>query len=76
MKTHLAIASIAAALYLSAAYTRPHEPAESLFLGLVRETEASLATGYDIPLEYTRAFTPEEYTALATAAFLKLVFNR
>jgi hypothetical protein len=27
MKTYLAIASIAAALYLSAAYTRPHEPA-------------------------------------------------
>lgn len=47
--------------------------AESLFLGLVRETEASLATGYDIPLEYTRVFFPG---FKPTAAFLKLVFNR
>jgi hypothetical protein len=47
--------------------------AESLFLGLVREIEASLATGYDIPLEYTRAFFPD---FKPTAAFLKLVFNR
>ena len=47
--------------------------AESLFLGLVRETEASLATGYDIPLEYTRAFFPN-FTP--SAAFLKHVFDR
>lgn len=47
--------------------------AESLFLGLVRETEASLATGYDIPLEYTRTFFPD---FKPTAAFLKLVFHR
>ena len=47
--------------------------AESLFLGLVRETESSLATGYDIPLEYTRAFFP---TFTPSAAFLKHVFNR
>lgn len=46
--------------------------AESLFLGLVRETETSLATGYDIPLEYTRAFFP---TFKPSPAFLKLVFN-
>ena len=47
--------------------------AESLFLGLVRETEASLATGYDIPLEYTRAFFP---TFTPSATFLKYVFIR
>jgi hypothetical protein len=47
--------------------------AESLFLGIVRETEASLATGYEIPLECTRAFFPD---FKPSAAFLKLVFNR
>lgn len=47
--------------------------AESLFLGLVRETESRLATGYDIPLECTRAFFPD-FTP--SAAFLKYVFNR
>lgn len=47
--------------------------AESLFLGLVRETEASLDTGYDIPLEYTRVFFPG-FTP--SAAFLRQVFNR
>ena len=47
--------------------------AESLFLGLVRETEASLVDGYDIPLEYTRAFFP---SFTPSEAFLKHVFNQ
>ena len=45
--------------------------AESLFLGLVRETESSLSTGYEIPLEYTRTIFPE---FSPSEAFLRLVF--
>lgn len=46
--------------------------AESLFLGLVRETESTLATGYDIPLEYTRAFFPD---FKPSDSFIRLIFH-
>ena len=46
--------------------------ADSLFWGLIRETEASLSTGYDIPLEYTRAFF-SDYTP--NPKFLKLILK-
>ncbi len=47
--------------------------AESLFLGLVRETESTIKTGYEIPLEYTRAFFPD---FSPSASFLGLVFYK
>lgn len=40
------------------AFEEKNISADSLFYGLCRETEANLSTGYDIPLEYTRAFFP------------------
>lgn len=45
--------------------------AESLFLGLVRETESTIETGYEIPLEYTRAIFPD---FVPSDSFLRLVF--
>ena len=59
MKTYLAIASIAAALYMGAAYTRPHEPAGKYLHAFLAEHCPCLTTE---PLPAHGALAPHTVT--------------
>ena len=70
MKTYLAIASIAAALYLSAAYTRPHEPAGKILHAFLAEHCPCLTTE---PLPASGALAPHTVTPEQVSQPLQVV---